>query len=187
MKLKKLAISVAMLALVGCQQQVEVVTPDVQQRMLDDLKAGKLTLNCGINCSFTWFHKAGQIHALDMAERWPDLAVAVMQVGHGSDLAYYYLGQAAQGLGEHTAAISYYQYSLALAQGPDSSLRCDATQSCLDVDLPSVIPVLIKASQDALAAASVPAQPAAAAPRKKKSSSSQQQQQQLLMPPPPSK
>jgi len=185
MKLKKIALAVAMLMLAGCQQQVEVVTPEVQQRMMDDLKSGKLSLTCGFSCAFTWIHKVPQIHALDMSERWQDLTVGVMQVGYGGDLAYYYLGQAAQGLGYHTAAISYYQYALALSQGADSTLRCDGNNTCQDVDIPSVVPVLVKASQDALAAQQAPA-PVAPTPKKKRpASSSSQQQQQLLIPPPP--
>jgi len=185
MMFKKLAVALAFFCLAGCQQQVEVVTPAVQQQMMDNLNAGKLTLTCGFSCDFTWISRVRQIQALDIAERWQDLAVAVMQVGYGSDLAYYYLGQAAQGLGEHKAAIQYYQYSLALSTGQVGPLTCEAVEgACQGVDLPSVIPVLIKASQDALAAAAAPPPPApssSAPPKKKK----QPPPAPLLLPPPP--
>jgi hypothetical protein len=78
-----------------------------------------------------------------------------MQIGYGSDLAYYYLGQSAQGLAYHPAAIAYYSQSLALATGMNPMTKCSAGASdgndpCQGVDLIASIPVLIKASQDVL-------------------------------------
>jgi|HubBroStandDraft_1064217.scaffolds.fasta_scaffold00173_11 hypothetical protein len=184
MNIKKLALTFTILSMVGCQNQVEVVTPAIQAQMLDDLKAGKLSLTCGFACDFTWIQKRQQIHALDIAERWQDLAVRVMQIGYGGDLAYYYLGQAAQGLGDHPAAIQYYQYSLALSQGDPGPLQCEVLEDgCAGVDLQSVIPVLIKASQDAIAAANAPAAPPPPPPKEKKKKPAAAP---LLLPPPPS-
>jgi hypothetical protein len=112
--------------------------------------------------------QAPSIHALDLAENWNGLAVRVMQIGFGSDLAYYYLGQSAQGLGYHNAAIAYYSTSYAIAQGGNPLLKCSAQQSpngdpCLGVDLVSSIPVLIQASRDAIAQQQAAAAAAASA------------------------
>lgn len=153
------------LMLSGCANKYEALTPEIQAKMMDDLKLGKLVLDCGAKCSLTWLARVDSIHMYDTAEKWPDLAQTVMQIGYGQDLAYYYLGQAAQGLGYHEAAIAYYRWSLALNTGPDLALKCAslATEThdpCQGVDLQASIPVLIKASQDVLAA-----QEAAVAPR----------------------
>jgi hypothetical protein len=149
------AAAVAVL-LAGCANKYDVVTPELQASMMADLQAGKLNLDCGPKCSLTWMSQAPSIHALDLAENWNGLAVRVMQIGFGSDLAYYYLGQSAQGLGYHNAAIAYYSTSYAIAQGGNPLLKCSAQQSpngdpCLGVDLVSSIPVLIQASRDAIA------------------------------------
>ncbi len=159
-------------AVSGCANKYETVTPELRASMLADLRAGRLALDCGAKCSFTWFAQAPSIHAIDIAEQWPDLAVRVMQIGYGNDLAYYYLGQAAQGQGYHQAAITYYNYALALATGPDPLMKCEAAQGegsdpCQGVDIAGSIPVLVQASRDALA------QQAAAAARRHRRSNVQ--------------
>ena len=139
--------------LAGCANKYETITPEVQAGMMSDLRAGKLNLDCGLKCKLTWESQAPSVHALDIAERWPELAVRVMQIGYGSDLAYYYLGQSAQGLKYHEAAIGYYNYAAAIASGADPLLRCEdpANNSCQGVDIVSSAPVLVQASRDALA------------------------------------
>jgi len=151
-----IAVSSSLLILAGCANKYGAVTPELQASFMSDLKAGKMNLDCGAGCSFTWISQAPSIHALDIAEKWPDLAVRVMQIGYGSDLAYYYLGQAAQGLNYQQAAIGYYSTSLALATGPNPLLKCSAGQGaggdpCQGVDLVGSIPVLVQASRDAIA------------------------------------
>jgi hypothetical protein len=115
----------------------------------------------------TWLAQVPSIHQLDLQESWTPLADRVMQIGYGNDLAYYYLGQAAQGLGYHRAAISYYDTSLALATGPNPLLKCGGLQNdlqnCQGVDLVSNIPVLVKASNDVLAQQQAEAEAEAAA------------------------
>lgn len=181
----------AALALSSCSSQVETVTPEIQGTMLSNLQAGKQTLTCTLNCMLTWSTQASSVHGLDLAEKWPDLAVRVMQIGFGNDLAYYYLGQAAQGQGYHQAAIAYYRYSLALATGSNSLMKCESGQNslsdpCQGVNLVGAIPQLIQASetvlaqqQEADAAADAPA-PVAHHHHAHKSSSSD-----FATPPPP--
>jgi hypothetical protein len=140
----------------ACANKYDSLTPEIQAKMMDDLKQGNLVLDCGAKCSFTWIAKVQQIHQFDTAERWQDLAQAVMQIGYGQDLSYYYLGQAAQGLGYQDAAIKYYRYSFSLNTGQDPLAKCASLASqtndpCQGVDIAASIPVLIKASEDVLA------------------------------------
>ncbi len=149
----------AFLAVSGCSTKYQAVTPELQATFLADLQAGKLNLDCGEGCALTWGQRAATIHAVDLGERWQELATDVMQIGFGSDLAYYYLGQAAQGLGYHQAAIAYYSQSLALATGQNPLVKCTpgalqvqaGSDPCQGVNLVSDIPVLVQASRDAIA------------------------------------
>jgi hypothetical protein len=152
------------------------ITPEIRGMILDDLKNGKLTLECGDMCGASWANAISSIHAVDLADNYQELAVRVMQIGHKEDLAYYYLGQAAQGLGFHQAAIGYYAMSAGIAGGPpDFAAQCVYRQStCMGVDLPAVLPVLIQASKDAIARQNAapspqpsPQPPAPAKPKKK--------------------
>jgi hypothetical protein len=137
--------------LAGCTPKIETVTPSVRIQMMADLEAGNLTLDCTFACSFAWLRDVKYMHTLDLAERWEDLAVEVMKVGHRRDLNYYYLGQAAQGLGYHASAIKYYQIAAAMANGTDNTTKCASVRNaCQGVDLFSSIPVLIGISQEAL-------------------------------------
>jgi hypothetical protein len=155
------------LALSGCANKYDALTPDLQAKFMDDLKAGRPTLDCGQKCLITWIAQVPAIHQLDLAESWTPLADKVMQIGYGNDLAYYYLGQSAQGLGFHQAAITYYNTSLALATGTDPLLKCGGLQNnlqnCQGVDLVASIPVLVDASQKVLAQQKADADAAAAA------------------------
>lgn len=154
-RLRRASALAVIAALAGCSSQVQTLTPEVEASMMANLQAGRQTLTCTFNCLLTWTTQASSIHGLDLAEQWPDLTYRVMQIGFGGDLAYYYLGQAAQGLGYHRAAINYYQYSLALALGSNSLLKCTAGQNatndpCQGVDLVHAEPQLIAASQAVL-------------------------------------
>jgi hypothetical protein len=154
------------LVLGGCENKYAALTPELQVTFADDLKSGKQTLDCGQKCLLTWLAQVPAIHQLDLSESWTPLADRVMQIGYGNDLAYYYLGQAAQGLGYHQAAISYYNTSLAIATGPDPLNKCGGLQgnlqNCQGVDLVASIPVLVKASNDVLAQQAADAAAAAA-------------------------
>ena len=149
--------ALALLVVAGCSTKYQAVTPELQASFLADLQAGKLNLDCGEGCALTWGQRAAAIHAVDLGERWQELATDVMQIGFGNDLAYYYLGQAAQGLGYHQAAIGYYSQSLALATGQNPLVKCtpgaiqvQGNDPCQGVNLVSDIPVLIQASRDAI-------------------------------------
>jgi hypothetical protein len=146
------------------------MTPNISSKIMSDLKSGNDILDCTDLCAGAFIKKESDLYALDIAENWKDLALEVARIGNHRDLAYYYLGQAAQGLGYHTAAIKYYTSSLAIAAGPENKRQC-ATEAmlagqvvpfgllnnqarsagCSGVDIPSVVPVLIQASRDELA------------------------------------
>ncbi|WP_028219349.1 tetratricopeptide repeat protein [Paraburkholderia oxyphila] len=150
-----LILSMSALLLSACAEKFDTMTPEIHAKIYNDLKAGNLTLDCTVNCMLTWNKQVAALQALDMAEQWDDLATRVVQIGYRQDLAYYYLGQAAQGLSYHDAAIKYYKEALTLTTTQSPLEQCTHAiglqNPCQGVDITSVVPVLIKASEDALA------------------------------------
>jgi tetratricopeptide (TPR) repeat protein len=47
-----------------------------------------------------------------------------MKIGYEVDLAYFFLGRAAEEMGYYDAAMKYYKYSLALYDDPEASHHC---------------------------------------------------------------
>ncbi len=103
---------------------------------------------------------------LARAERWSDLATGVMRIGYGGDLAYFYLGQAAQGFGYYQASIAYYSQARALADSSNVTMQCSGVRRsedrCQGIRISAAVPALIESSRDALQreAANTPQSPA---------------------------
>jgi tetratricopeptide (TPR) repeat protein len=86
--------------------------------LTDDFKNGNARLGCGVNCAATFAYNRSTLKRYYDQDLWNDLAVNVLGIGYGSDISYFYLGRAAEGLGYITAADTYYRLSLA------SELKC---------------------------------------------------------------
>lgn len=130
-----------------------VVTPELHNRFIEDLKAGNLNLTCeSVECTFSWIDKYDEMVSLYKSAQWTGLTDLVMQVGFPRDLAYYFLGRSAEGLGYSDSAMKYYQKSMSLYSDSVHSHHCrEFQQGCGGVDLASVLPQRI-ASIQALAA-----------------------------------
>ena len=82
-------------------------------------KSGAAVFDCGVQCSFAYTRAKGDWKRLHGQGAWRDLAVSVMQAGYLSDLSYFMLAEAANGLGLKEAAATYYKR--ALEAGKDSA------------------------------------------------------------------
>ena len=121
--------------------------------MMSALRTGKLLLTCGSGCRPSWDREVTTVSALNRAERWSDLALRIMQIGYGSDLAYFYLGQAAKGMGYYQAAIVYYVQARALADSSDVAMQCEAASrvdGCQAIRIADAAPASIALSRAAL-------------------------------------
>lgn len=119
------------------------------------LQAGAINLDCTVACSWGWVRERARLRAFDAAGDWEALAVKVAQVGYQKDLAYYYLGRAAAGLGYPDAALRYYRESYSLATGTKAGPQCRAIAGdCMGVDLLTVLPQKLNPSPQPIAAAS---------------------------------
>jgi hypothetical protein len=98
----------ALFFLMSCTPMAPETPPDV---LLQRLKAGDPVLECNYACRDVWNMNRTTALVLNEAHHWPELAGMVMQIGYVSDLTYYYLGRAAEGIGYRDAAKTYYQIS----------------------------------------------------------------------------
>ena len=123
-----------LVCLAGCATQVappphQADTTQTDEQALAQLRAGKVALDCGQSCASKWLGNMAELQTRYTAGEWRELALLVMQVNYSQDLAYFYLGRAAEGLGDRSAALAYYSTARALATGADNSARCAASQS----------------------------------------------------------
>jgi len=141
---------IVVLFLCACTPRYTVVTPELRTQMMADLKAGKPNLTCDLECVFSWTSNFRRMIALHNASQWEALAELVMQVGHGKDISYYFLGKAAEGLGYYDAAAKYYHYSFELCNGRNKLYQCRAVKTgnyCGGLDLAATLPQLIGSVQ----------------------------------------
>jgi hypothetical protein len=125
--MKRAAVLVlACLLLASCEQKVAVVTPEIEANMIADLRGGRANLDCWITCSGTWGSNLSELKRRYATQEWRQLATLVMQIGFQEDLAYYYLGRSAEGLGAPESALRYYRIAGALGTGADRRFRCNS-------------------------------------------------------------
>lgn len=141
-----LSISILSFFCFACAMQHKTVSPTVRSEMLNDLKEGRMTLRCKLDCDWTWLQNYPSMTKLHNLAMWEDLAVLVMQIGLENGPSYFFLGKAADGLAYYDAAIKYYNYSLALYRDPNALNHCKGRERpgfCGDVDYEYEIPLLI--------------------------------------------
>jgi len=72
-------------------------------------KGGKAVFNCRTECALRYGTRKGDWKELHQKQQWRELALSVMQTEYLSDLSYFMLAEAAQGLGLRDAAKAYYR------------------------------------------------------------------------------
>jgi len=110
---RTLAFLPAVAALAACAT-VGFQDPAQRAQALAAFSNGEAVLACGvgINCMVAWDAARPGAQNLARVQRWYDLAEVVIAAGYDEDLPWYYLGVAAQGLGEYAAARTYYDRAI---------------------------------------------------------------------------
>jgi hypothetical protein len=92
-------------------------------------KAGSAVFNCRTECALRYGTRKSDWKRLHEKKQWRDLAVSVMQTEYLSDLSYFLLAEAAQGLGLREAANVYYKRAVEAgaryACGAESGFDCE--------------------------------------------------------------
>lgn len=92
---------------------------------------GEIRLDCMFLCSGKFGADARDIHQLYLQQQWHELSLKVSEIGFNIDIAYFYLGRAAEGVGKPKAAEVYYLLS-------QSAPRC-ILGGCMDLSFPDVV------------------------------------------------
>ena len=150
--------------------------PSQRDQAISAFRAGRARLDCGMDrsCMPRWFgdrtpqgptangnRREYAVTAVASGD-WNGLAETVLASGLDSDLHWYYLGRAAQGMGLPAAARTYYQRSIARTRAGGGQ-ACGNLIPCDNANLP-------REAQTALAAvtprrpAAAPSEPAATEP-----------------------
>ncbi len=144
-----------------------VLSSETEANMIANLRDGRADLRCGAACAETWRAKLVTLNDRYVAKDWLHLGTLVMQIGYQNDLAYYYLGQSAEGLGSPKAALKFYRIAGALASRTDPQFKCNsgAHAFCNGIDLPRdlYLPMQIAQKHDVPQARVSPRKPTAIA------------------------
>ncbi len=118
------------------------------------LENGEIRLSCDTACSGAWGSVSRKVKELHDNGLWRDLAIETARVGFREDLAYYYLGRSAEGLGYDSAADTYYRLALANRYKCDGFINnCDGFVFPQDINKRQNILADKKAEIEASAAA----------------------------------
>jgi hypothetical protein len=128
-------------------------SPAAEHEVLERFGKGLVVLDCSFLCSHNFIFRQQTIFKQYADGDWKALAVSITQTNFRMDVAYFLLGSAAQGMGNHPAAIRYFQYAGALSTNTTDQVdHCAEIRICHGIDLPRDIYPRILASESALAA-----------------------------------
>lgn len=130
-----LGLALLVVGLTACATHRDAIEDPVNLYvMAKSVETGQTRLACGMTCYGSWTAARSRAKGLHQQALWVDLASEVTRVGYASDLTYYYLGRAADGLGARAAASTYYRLALA------SDNRCAGMlfSSCDGIDVPAM-------------------------------------------------
>jgi hypothetical protein len=115
-----------------------VLSSETEANMIANLRDGRVDLRCGAACAEMWRANLLTLNDRYVAKDWLHLGTLLIQIGYQNDLAYYYLGQSAEGLGSPKAALKFYRIAGALASQPDPQLKCNSggPAFCNGISLP---------------------------------------------------
>jgi len=153
------------LLIAGCASVAVDTTDSATVARFEAFKTGNVMLPMGTLEAAEWTINRQNAYDLLAAGRWRELADLVQRKGINNDLAWYYHGRAAEGLGEADLARNYYQRSVDRTKSGKYSHRCHGKvmSMCDGFDFPDV-------AQARLASLQAAAPPAPEAPRGEASS-----------------
>lgn len=122
-----------------------------------DLKSGNSSLSDGVGPLYSWVSDFRQLVIFYNSAQWNSLAFSVMQIGYANDIAYYFLGSSAEGLGYYDAALKYYNLSKEFYSDPHRTHHCrDSAEGCGGLRLDVLIPTKMDIVQQKIANTNTP-------------------------------
>ena len=131
---------ISLLALAACASTVVDATDAATTARYEAFKSGNIMLPMGTIEAADWTLNRQAAYNLLAASRWRELADLVQRKGINNDLNWYYLGRAAEGLGEAALARVFYQRSIERTRSDKYSQRCQGKviSMCDGFDFPDV-------------------------------------------------
>ena len=124
----------------GCNVvPVGFADPAAKTDALRAFRAGQAEMQCGrgLECAVYWSEARPAASRLVLAERWEDVADVVLRAGYEQDLTWFYLGLAAEGVGQPQAARTYYDNAVRRSlYGSGQSCRATGMGHCDGIRLP---------------------------------------------------
>ena len=132
--------AVAAFALAACATKSVDTTDAATAARGDAFKTGNVVLPMGTIEAAEWTLFRQNAYDALAAGKWQDLADIVQRKGINNDLNWYYLGRAAEGLGDIDLARNYYQRSIERTKSDKYSQRCQGKvmSTCDGFDFPDV-------------------------------------------------
>lgn len=137
----RLAIAIfSLFLLAACASTTVDVTDAATTARLEAFKSGNVVLPMGTIEAADWTLNRQAAYNLLAAGKWRELADLVQRKGINNDLNWYYLGRAAEGLGEIELARGFYQRSIERTRSEKYSHRCQGkvVSMCDGFDFPDV-------------------------------------------------
>ena len=130
----------ALFVLAGCATTAVDATDAATTARYEAFKSGNVVLPMGTLEAAEWTINRQNAYNLLAASRWRELADLVQRKSINNDLAWYYLGRAAEGLGQTDLARTYYQRSVERTKSDKYSQRCQGKvmSTCDGFDFPDV-------------------------------------------------
>ena len=152
---------ISLLLLAACASTAVDTTDAATTARHDAFKSGNVILPMGTIEAADWTINRQAAYNLLAAGRWRELADLVQRKGINNDLNWYYLGRAAEGLGEAELARVYYQRSIERTKSDKYSHRCQGKvmSMCDGFDFPDVAQTRLGALK-----AAAPAEPGMGGP-----------------------
>lgn len=123
----------------GAEGRGQALVPEHKLTMVspafEDFKRGRASLSCN-SCNLQFRNRLGDMRRQYQAADWSGLARSVLDINYRQDIAWYYLGVAAEGLGLHAPARTYYDEAIRLSKERDTHCAGRFSDVCDGIDLP---------------------------------------------------
>jgi len=123
---------------VGCiSSGHKTVGGDKYSSSYDAFMNGAVRFDCWLGCSGTWGANKDVIVGLYKAGMYKDAANKILYIGYESMASYYLLGSIADDLGNHKAAVIY--YDLSTKANPCGRTIDPDAEGCVQLNLPDAL------------------------------------------------
>ena len=147
----RVAALVLLVSTAGCNVvPVGIQDPVARAGALAAFRAGEAQMQCGrgLDCAVRWNEAKPAASRLVVAQRWDDVADVVLGAGYDQDLTWFYLGLAAEGVGQAQAARVYYDNAVRRSlYGAGYACVAAGMSTCDGVRLPDDAQKLLAANE----------------------------------------